>query len=81
MAWAASAARLRGLGRRSGLLDGLFGRECRHGVLPLDGLSGRLEGGVNDGAVAGQAGGLDELVVPLHGQLLGFLVTSVSTKA
>ena len=37
MAWAASAARLRRLGRRAGLLDGLFGRERCHDVPPWTG--------------------------------------------
>src|SRR5215208_3295393 len=35
---------------------------------------GLLEGGVGHDAVAGEAGGLDELVVPIDGQRLGVLV-------
>src|SRR4051812_37550388 len=43
-------------------------------VLNLSRSGFRLEGRMDDGAVAGEAGRLDKLIVPLHGELFAGLV-------
>ena len=69
----------RDFGRGLGAVDGFLGTDYGHGRLLNDGL--RHEVRMDDGAVAGEQGRLEDLVVAVGRERLGLLVDQDPTKA